>query len=129
MPRRHEDWLAQARHDLKAAKDSFSAQNYDWAAYQAQQSAEKAVKAFLRYQNQERSGHTIYRFLVEAENFVSIPPSLFIQAQELDEHLFRPRYPNGFDNGYPGAIYDQETAETCLAAAEDILRFVEANTR
>lgn len=128
MPRRHEDWLAQARRDLKAARDSFKDENYEWAAYQAQQSAEKAAKALLRYYSLERRGHNIYQFMVEAEQFVSISSALLLQAKELDEHYFQPRYPNGFDHGYPGAIYDQETAEACLAAADDIVRFVEAIT-
>jgi len=35
-------WLAQARRDLKAAKDSSSAGNFEWACFQAQQAAEKA---------------------------------------------------------------------------------------
>jgi len=125
---RHEDWLAQARHDLKAAKDSLAAQNFDWVAYQAQQAAEKAVKPLLRYHGVERRGHNIYQFLAEAEQLASVPPALLVHAQELDEHFSRPRYPNGFDHGYPGAIYDEETAKRCLSAADAILSFVEANT-
>jgi len=49
MPRRHEDWLAQAKRDLKAARDSLSSGNYEWTAFQAQQAAEKALKALLQW--------------------------------------------------------------------------------
>ena len=128
MTHRHEDWLAQAQHDLKAAKDSLAAQNYEWVAYQAQQSAEKAVKALLRYYNEERRGHTIYNLLLEAAKFVSVPTELLPKAQELDKHFFQSRYPNGFIDDYPAALYSQATAETCLAFAEDILRYVEKST-
>ncbi|HIC94408.1 MAG TPA: hypothetical protein EYP09_09195 [Anaerolineae bacterium] len=31
MPRRHEDWLAQAKQDLEAAKDSFATNHYEMA--------------------------------------------------------------------------------------------------
>jgi HEPN domain-containing protein len=40
-------WLRQAEADLKAARDSLAAQNEEWACYQAQQCAEKALKAYL----------------------------------------------------------------------------------
>ena len=38
-------WFKQALRDLKAAKDNLNAENYEWACFQSQQSAEKAVKA------------------------------------------------------------------------------------
>ena len=40
-------WFDQAKWDLKAARDSEAAGNYEWACFQAQQAAEKALKAFL----------------------------------------------------------------------------------
>ncbi len=40
-------WLTQAKRDLKAAKDSARNENYEWACFQAQQAAEKTVKALL----------------------------------------------------------------------------------
>lgn len=43
--RRYKDWLRQAKADLKAAEDSLKAEHYEWACFQAQQSAEKSAKA------------------------------------------------------------------------------------
>ncbi|MGC8961962.1 MAG: HEPN domain-containing protein, partial [Candidatus Bathyarchaeia archaeon] len=40
-------WPLQALRDLKAARDSVGAGNHEWASFQAQQSAERAVKALL----------------------------------------------------------------------------------
>ena len=40
-------WLLQAEADLSAARDSERSGHYEWACFQAQQSAEKAVKALL----------------------------------------------------------------------------------
>jgi len=45
--RRHEDWLKQADSDLCAAEDSASSTHYEWACFQAQQAAEKALKALI----------------------------------------------------------------------------------
>jgi len=40
-------WLRQALSDLAAARDSLNANHHEWSCFQAQQSAEKALKAFL----------------------------------------------------------------------------------
>ena len=40
-------WMKQAEADLKAARDSFEASNYEWSCFQSQQSGEKALKAYL----------------------------------------------------------------------------------
>ena len=40
-------WFTQAEEDLKAAKDSLKSGHYNWACFQAQQSAEKTLKFFL----------------------------------------------------------------------------------
>jgi len=40
-------WTRQAEGDLEQALDSFQAGRYDWAAYAAQQSAEKNLKGIL----------------------------------------------------------------------------------
>jgi HEPN domain-containing protein len=69
MSRRHTDWLVQAQRDLKAARDSLDAGNYEWTAFQAQQGAEKALKAFLRYHNFEARGHTLVHLLSNVQDF------------------------------------------------------------
>jgi len=43
----HQLWIHQAEQDLLQAIDSFKAGRYDWAAYAAQQSAEKNLKGVL----------------------------------------------------------------------------------
>jgi len=40
-------WLAQAKYDLSAARQSTKNGSYEWACFQAQQAGEKALKAFL----------------------------------------------------------------------------------
>ena len=40
-------WLEQAKNDLHAARNSADSKNFDWACFQAQQAAEKALKALL----------------------------------------------------------------------------------
>ncbi|MDI6886868.1 MAG: HEPN domain-containing protein, partial [archaeon] len=40
-------WLKQAKKDLTSAKNSLESGDYEWACFQSQQSAEKALKSFL----------------------------------------------------------------------------------
>lgn len=45
MPRRHRDWLRQAKRDLEHARHALQDKEYEWSCFASQQSAEKAVKA------------------------------------------------------------------------------------
>ncbi|MCC6002725.1 MAG: HEPN domain-containing protein [Thermofilum sp.] len=58
-------WFAQARRDLKAAHDSAEAGNYEWCCFQAQQVAEKAVKALLHVLGRHGWGHSVVELLGE----------------------------------------------------------------
>ncbi len=40
-------WLKQAEKDLTTARNSLNAGDYEWACFQSQQSAEKALKSVL----------------------------------------------------------------------------------
>lgn len=125
MSRRYQDWLAQAERDLAAAENSIQAGYYEWAAFQAQQGAEKALKALLRYHRQEARGHTLVHLLDVLQSFVPVPPDLWPCARELDRHYIQPRYPNGFATGHPAEFYDSETAQRALDYGRKILRFVQ----
>ena len=127
MSRRYKDWLMQARRDLKAARDSLNAGNYEWTAFQAQQGAEKALKALLRYHNHEARGHTLVHLLDTVQDFVVVPADLWPKVRELDRHYIQPRYPNGFATGYPAEFYDQETAERVEGYGTEIVEFVQSH--
>lgn len=127
MSRRHTDWLMQAQRDLKAAQDSLDAGNYEWTAFQAQQGAEKALKALLRYHNHEARGHTLVHLLNTVQDFVTAPSDLWPKVRELDRHYIQPRYPNSFATGYPAEFYDQETAARALTYGTEILEFVQSH--
>lgn len=124
MARRYQDWLEQARRDLKAARDSRRNENYEWACFQAQQAAEKALKCLLRFHNQEPKGHTLIGLIEMVRSFAEIPDEMPFHARELDRHYIQPRYPNGFASGYPGQYYDEMTADRAIGFAQEILDFV-----
>jgi len=122
---RYKDWLEQARWDLKAARDSLKAENYEWSCFQSQQAAEKSLKAYLGYQNLELREHMIINLLRRVEDFVAVPEYLFNIGKRLDLHYIQTRYPNSLASGYPHSFYDENLAKECYNYAEEILSFVE----
>jgi len=127
MPHRHEDWLAQARRDLKAARDNLAAQDYDWCSYQCQQSAEKAIKAFLRFHGNEKRGHDLLGLFKEVKEKMELAEKVVDAGRRLNQQYFRSRYPDSIAEGFPAEFYDEKIAQECIQDAETILKFVEAN--
>jgi HEPN domain-containing protein len=123
MPRRHEDWFSQAQRDLDAAGNSMANANYEWAAFQAQQAAEKALKAVLLFFNREERHHSVVQLLNEAQKFAEVPQPLAEAARELDRHYIQTRYPNGFAEGYPAQYYDEKLATECVSHARNLVEF------
>jgi HEPN domain-containing protein len=62
MVNRAADWLTQAGWDLQAAQDSAANGHHEWAAFQAQQCAEKAVRALVQSLHGAVRGHGSRRF-------------------------------------------------------------------
>ncbi|TFG23318.1 MAG: HEPN domain-containing protein [Promethearchaeota archaeon] len=130
---RYNDWLKQAEADIEAAMDSQKNNHHEWACFQAQQSAEKALKALLLYLNDDTWGDgLIYllkhwkQIIIEEKKDIEEQEykSLIEKCQELDRHYIQPRYPNGFASGYPAEYYNEKTSQECIAYATDIFQFV-----
>jgi HEPN domain-containing protein len=79
------DWLRQADVDLSAAKDSAAAGHHEWAAFQAQQGAEKAVKALVQSPHGAVRGHSITEILRQLASKVKVPEAVLDGARELDK--------------------------------------------
>jgi HEPN domain-containing protein len=82
-------WFAQARRDLKAAHDSAEASNYEWCCFQAQQAAEKAVKALLHVLGRHGWGHSVVELLGELRGSIEVPEDIFVAAREPDRTTYR----------------------------------------
>ncbi|HDI31471.1 MAG TPA: HEPN domain-containing protein [Thermofilum sp.] len=130
MERREEAkrWFKQSLRDIKAAKDSFSSGNFEWACFQAQQAAEKAVKALHYALGRSSWGHSILELLNSLSDLINIERFL-PKARELDRHYIPSRYPNAFESGYPALYYDSETAERAVKYANDIIEWVKGELK
>ncbi len=116
-------WLRQAHADLQAAQDSVAAKHYEWACFQAQQAAEKAIKAFL-YSKGYTSilSHSLTELVQQAATLEPSLATLETEAHRLDAYYIPTRYPNGLAGEItPSEFYRKEDAQQCLGFAESIL--------
>jgi HEPN domain-containing protein len=116
-------WLKQAEKDLSSARNSLESGDYEWACFQSQQSAEKALKAVLYARGFRKIlSHALYELVHELEPVGRGFASLKKAAKVLDSVYISSRYPNGIaGNLIPGEYYEQEDAEECISCAGLIL--------
>ena len=117
------EWLRQAERDLKAAETSAAAGHHEWAAFQAQQSGEKAVKALVQHLHGAVRGHAVREILLQLPASAAVPQALLRAAQELDKVYLTSRYPNAFASGTPGDYFDENNSRELIGYAREILEF------
>jgi HEPN domain-containing protein len=116
-------WILQALADLAAAEDSAKAQHFEWACFQAQQAAEKGLKAFLYSRGRTTVlSHSLVDLVRAAAALDASFSSLLREAKHLDAFYIATRYPNGLMSVDPPArYYDQQDASQCIQYARSIL--------
>ncbi len=114
-------WWDQANEDLKAAKDSLKTRHYAWASFQAQQAAEKGLKALSIKEFKElRKVHDLI-FLAQKLNF----PSEYIPlCAWLNKAYVQARYPEDSDK-IPANKFSPKDAEKAIEIATKILQWLE----
>ena len=119
-------WLEQAQHDLAAAKVSMREAIHEWACFQSQQAAEKALKAFLYFQGKRViTTHSIRELLTITNEYTAVSDDLR-DAKALDEVYIPSRYPNGLPDGVPHDFYTEKDASRCVQYAEAIVTWVKS---
>ena len=122
-----ERWLTQAQVDLKWVRHLMKEGAYYLVCFLAQQTAEKALKAFLYAQGEEMvTGHSVRRLCERACEYDPRFRNYLNEWGILDSYYVPPRYPNGLPDGIPADVYNRTGAQGALALAEDVLRQVEA---
>jgi HEPN domain-containing protein len=121
MASRAQDWLRQAERDLQHARDTLDRGVFEWAAFAAQQAAEKAVKALYQGLGAEARGHAVTQLLAALPKAVRATDDLIETAKELDKHYIGPRYPNSYPEGAPMDFYTQAEAQRAVEGARRII--------
>jgi len=118
-------WLHQAVLDLEDAEFASSGKRYHLACFLAQQSAEKALKAYLYYHGTELAwGHSVAELCQDAASFDSDFAGLLETAAPLDKYYIPTRYPNGLPGGIPSRAFSSADASLAISAAATVLDFV-----
>jgi len=116
------DWWNQAERDLAHARNALKDADYEWSAFAAQQSAEKAAKALIYSLGGDPWGHSIAA-LLDAVPRIQADETIAEAAIRLDKHYLPTRYPNGLPAGHPGKYYTRGEAESAIRDADEILEF------
>ena len=116
-------WLRQAEADYSAAHHSLEAGDFEWSCFQAQQTGEKALKAFLYHRGYTSiMSHSLTELIRECTKLERGLSSLRPQAKSLDMYYIPTRYPNGLAGDLaPTEFYEKEDAQQCLSSAGSIL--------
>lgn len=125
---RHEAgrWLQQARADIRAAESSIAAGVYEWACFQSQQSAEKALKAYWLYYSGDPWGHSLVKLIEDFpdDQLRQALEPLMPQAKALDKLYIPTRYPNGLPDSTPSEVYTDPEARSAIESAKQVIETV-----
>ena len=115
-------WLTQALHDRDAARLNRDHGFHEHACFLAQQSAEKALKAFLYGRGEGPVlGHSTLALTLECADHDSAFNALQDSCRRLDQLYIPTRYPNGLPDNIPHEFYDQKLADQALADVQAVL--------
>jgi len=115
-------WLAQAENDLAfaalASRERFFAQ----ACFNAQQAAEKALKALLYARGAEQVlGHSVADLVAECGRLDRAFATLAARVASLDQFYVATRYPNTLPGGIPAEVFGHADAARALGMAGEVL--------
>lgn len=123
-----ERYWRQAIHTFQSACRDLEEGDLDWAAFKFQQSAELAVKGWIRSTIHFVTGHSIIRMLREEALEPAPDDEILKCAEELDRIYIPSRYPDAYPDGSPMDYFREENVERLKGCAESILVFVATGT-
>lgn len=104
--------MSQAEADLETVDILISSKRYYMACFAAQQSAEKAIKAYLYGRGEEFVfGHSIAKLCKRAAEYDVAFLDLRKDVKNLDQFYVETRYPNGLPDEIPATFFDLADAE------------------
>lgn len=120
-------WLLQAERDLDDAEFNLSGGRYNVACFLAQQSAEKALKAYLFSKGAEEVwGHSVAELCKDAQTFDPAFSQLDPKASPLDKYYIPTRYPNALPGGIPSKAFDENDAKSAIRLTKEVIDFVKS---
>jgi HEPN domain-containing protein len=118
--------LEQALADRRAGRLLEDGGSYHMACFVAQQTAEKALKAYLYAQGEEIVvGHSVEVLCRWAAEYDPAFEDLRQKVASLDGYYVPTRYPNSLPDSIPARVYTATVAKEALRLADLVLVFVQ----
>ena len=122
MEREAGRWWRQALSDFALLSVIRQAGKYDTCCFLAQQTAEKALKAYLFRQGEELVfTHSIFRLCAMATHYDPGLAGLQQQVKLLDFFYVEARYPNALEDVIPAEFYSEQDANHAIVMAEAVI--------
>jgi HEPN domain-containing protein len=112
-------WWRQAAADLRASSVLAEAGEWSHSCFQAQQAAEKSLKALLADRDEDLRSHSLAALLRELGG--EVPQQWAAQARALDKLYAPTRYPDALGDVAPMDVFGPEDAERAMQAAKAFL--------
>jgi len=118
-------WLVQSKYDLVTSRWNAKGNLFAPACFWAQQSAEKAAKAYL-YSKGERFviGHSVAELLEKCKTYDKDFKALIPIGAFLDRFYIPTRYPNGLPGGVPAYVYRRKDSSEAIKMAQKVFDFI-----
>lgn len=115
-------WLRQAEFDLKESERALTNRSFAYAAFFAEQSAQKSLKAFLLSMGSRYIViHSVGELLKEATALENSFESLIESGKKLDRHYLATRYPDALpEPAIPAESYVEDDAKEAILIAQKI---------
>ena len=119
-------WWRQAKRDTEIVLANYELGYFELICFLAQQAAEKALKAYLFFQEGEEIwGHSTHILAKECTECDSDFETLFPSCRKLDLYYIPTRYPNGLPDQVPYEAFGKESADEAIAAMKVVIDFIE----
>ncbi|KPQ34490.1 MAG: hypothetical protein HLUCCA11_14420 [Phormidesmis priestleyi Ana] len=120
-------WYRQAVDDLDVAAVLLNSRKYAQSCFNAQQAAEKGLKAVCYLLDTDPWGHSCTKLI---QNLPEVERNRFDEAIEaalsLDKLYIPTRYPDALAELIPTEAFTQKEAEAAISLSQEILTLVEA---
>lgn len=119
-------WLAQSAADRETIDVLFAGERYYMVCFLSQQTAEKALKAYLYAQGEDPVfGHSVAALCDRCAAYDPALSDLKKQVKNLDQFYVEARYPNGLPDQVPAEFYNRDDAAGAVEMADRVLAAVQ----
>ncbi|HEY5572552.1 MAG TPA: HEPN domain-containing protein [Anaerolineales bacterium] len=130
LKREADRWWRQALSDFDLLSQVKKFGKYDTCCFLSQQTAEKALKAFLFFRGEELIfTHSIFKLCELAAKYEPEFYDLRERVKLLDFYYVEARYPNAIEDVIPAEFYNEQDAEQAIrmtrTAIETVKKYLE----